>query len=179
MRTALSLVGLFHCILRNFPAGGHIWADDHGAQHVLVHPAVLRQITLASHNLSTELAPRSSDGGHTLFWGQTRVHIEGYRRVRWWSVLLTHTGRGGRVVGVRGFGGVEVVPWVVKTPSNRNLAVAGHGGNRYGSQQCALCRGGQAREPTRAMVHARSQQCRAPWCAAETARTTDLFHRSL
>ena len=60
-------------------------------------------------------------------------------------------------------GGVEVVPWVVKTPSNRNLAVAGHGGNRYGSQQCALCRGGQAREPTRAMVRARSRQCRAPW----------------
>ena len=68
---------------------------------VLVHPAVLRQITLPSHTLSTELAPRSSDGGHTLFWGQTRVHNEGYRRVRWWSVLLTHTGRGGRVVGVR------------------------------------------------------------------------------
>ena len=179
MRTALSLVGLFDCILRNFPAGGHIWADDHGAQHVLVHPAVLRQITLPSHTLSTELAPRSSDGGHTLFWGQTRVHNEGYRRVRWWSVLLTHTGRGGRVVGVRGFGGVEVVPWVVKTPSNRNLAIAGHGGNRYGSQQCALCRGGQYWEPT------------GPWCvlaagsvgamvhAAETARTTDLFHRSL
>ena len=92
---------MFHCILRNFPADGHIWADDHGAQHVLVHPAVLRQITLASHNLSTELAPRSSDGGHTLFWGQTRVHNEGYRRVRWWSVLVPHPGRGGRVVGVR------------------------------------------------------------------------------